>query len=277
MLGLVETAGGLGDPRTPSSSVSASRCQAAALCPASAIAARQAVACRFPASVASPASSASISVSPGPPVGEPAQDGPAQLRVHGQARYLAAAVEQPGDQVELRRGGGRPAEQLRPRELVITARLGGVQQAGRPPPARPCPSGTHAGSAGQRQQLPGDRVQDLQHRDRGLPAHAPRQHAHERGEWQLGLAQHVDGGAPAHRAGERVGKLADRLGQGRDGPGVEADERIVQVAVVEQDQVGLPEPGQLRHLGARRRRSRPPAGATRVSAPSTRPYRPTAR
>ena len=59
---------------------------------------------------------------------EPAQYRPAQLGTHGQAGDFGTSVEQPGEQVKLLGRGGSPAEQLRPGELVVTARLGRLQQ-----------------------------------------------------------------------------------------------------------------------------------------------------
>ena len=108
--------------------------------------------------------------------GQPEQDRPAQLGVHGQARHLGAAVQQPGEQVELVRRGRGPAEQLGPGELVIADPARRRAAAEVPAAASSAlPSGTHAGSPGQRHDLIGQRVQGLQHRDRGLLAHAARQ------------------------------------------------------------------------------------------------------
>jgi hypothetical protein len=59
--------------------------------------------------------------------------------------------------------------------------------------------------------------------------------------------------AASLRAGQRVAERSDCPGQRPDRPLVEADDRVIEVAVVEQDEVGPRDARQLRHLGPRAR------------------------
>ena len=97
----------------------------------------------------------------------------------------------------------------------------------------------------------GQHVQALQHRHRGLAAHPGRQQPDERGQRELGLTDHVDRRAPAHGAGQRVGELADPVGERGQRPRVEPDQRVAEVVVVEQHEVGLRLANQVRHGRAR--------------------------
>ena len=131
------------------------------------------------------------------------------------------------------------------------------------------PSGTHAGSAMSRNMRAVTRCRICStETDGSLPMPAD-QHPDERGQRQLGLAAPCRCAAlqQTARASESVKSPIDSVSVASD-RGVEPDERVVEVAVVEQDQVGLLEADQLAAPSVRGPATSTSTRWIRASAPS---------
>ncbi len=179
-----------------------------------------------------------------------AEQGPAQLGVDGQALDGAGAVEQGGEQVELAVRPGGAGQGAGPGELVVAAG-GGVEQRG----LGGLGPALEAGLAPRRVGVHFEGELDLalhglDDADVALAAQAGQCQRQVVAGGEFAVAGHVPGGGPAQRAGERVGEVAEVLGDDGQRVGVEADLRVGQVVVVEQQHGGPLTAGQLRDLGA---------------------------
>ena len=76
------------------------------------------------------------------------------------------------------------------------------------------------------------------HGDLVLPAQVGQDEIEVAPSRELGVAQHVPGRRPAQAPGQRIVERAQALGDGGQRAGVEADLRVGQLAVVEEDEVG---------------------------------------
>ena len=215
--------------------------QASALASAVGREASAAAACSWPEMVLSRSSSSATSSAPKRPARarwvtsaqrrsvSMARPSMARLPSSRPARSASACVGVGGGGVAAREG-----------ELVVAAGLGGHQQLAEPA----LPASSRACAVGRR----GVRVHGLGgvHRDPrgaegvGLGADVGEHQLDEVGRAHLGVAGHVPGSAPAQRPRERVVEPAQAADHRRERALVEADLGVGQVAVVEQQQVGLP-------------------------------------
>ena len=130
----------------------------------------------------------------------------------------------------------------------------GVASASRP--AHPTLPVQRQGVAGGHRAVVPDRAGGLaEHRLHGgvvgLDGHAPQRQLHVVRGGQLGVAAHVPGRGPADRPRQRALQLGHAVEHGGQRALVKANLGVAQVVVVEQDQVRLPQPDELGHLGAR--------------------------
>ena len=106
------------------------------------------------------------------------------------------------------------------------------------------------GVAEARNHLGGLMVQRLYHRDRRFSFHPGRYHLHQRAKRKFCLLCHVDCRNPAHRARQWVLDLPNRSGDRVERPGIEANDRVAEIVVVEQKEIRLSDTDEFAHFCA---------------------------